>query len=72
MLTIDGVLYRLTCRRGSIFNLQKHGASQVYTVTRFGGEWKCTCPASVYRHRCKHVPALEEVGLIFDQEESRE
>lgn len=51
---------------GDALRLRKVGRDGPgYTVRRTGESWRCDCPDAVFRRRhCKHIVALEKLGLL--------
>ncbi len=37
---------------------------KTYSVEKHGENWQCTCPSFKYRHTCKHIDMLKNLGAI--------
>lgn len=62
------MLYALVCRRGE-YLLTKDGELTPYSVMKRVDGWRCTCAGDKYKPPCKHVRALNAVGLIWSDDE---
>lgn len=41
------------------FEVKSEKSDTVYSVTKNGTYWSCSCPAFGFRHKCKHIESVK-------------